>query len=936
MRLRIRFAVLINLAFVLLLSWAGLAQFVPFFDPAFRWKTIEGPHFNVTYHQGLEGVAQEALQLAEECYELILKEFKKAPQGKVEIIIYDQVDFTNGSASPFPRNTIQLLTVSARIADNFNVRLDSWWRAVIYHELLHIMDLDQVAGVNAILRKIFGRIVVPNIAKPISFIEGLAVYEKWKQLGESRLNDARTEMYLRTFVYENRIPNFGDMTVRSQSRDRWPSGGLLVYNIASWFLRYIEETYGPETMQKINDVNSAQLLNVFTLFVGLGANFSKVLRAATGKSAEELMQGYRLWLREHFVEQIEKIKAEGVTEAYRLTPHGWSTNQPAWSGDGQWIAYRSSTPGRAGIRLMDAQGQRDQEILTDLGLTQLPAWHPREEKVIYIKIDIAQGVYILNDIYEYDLKAKKERQLTHGERAFVATYSPDGSKIYYAKYIGRDGSTAISVLDLATLRSKTLKEFPHNEILVHSLEVAPDGQQLALSAYHRGGYQDIYLMPAAGDELAPVTQDKAIDINPTWSPDGSYILFSSDRGGVFNLYAYNVSEESFSRVTNVITAGLDPDVSPDGQEIVFTGYTGEGYDVFKMRYDPAGWKRVDFSQETIPAWAGYPKTEYPIRDYSPLRTLLPTAWLPIGDEKSVGLFTLGWDLLAQHTYALTAGYDFKHRQPFYSLDYNNTRLPLAITLSLGQSATRQHQGVTVTVPLMMRLATQQQASVGYRRDWQMPEPDKQNNNTEMDAVLEQSVTWSASYEYASVRGEEFFRDTLNVRISGELKQVMGRAQPERKLTVNWREYLRIPTPEGHQLAFQMSVGWSDIATESEKAAFKLGGSSGPFLLRGFPRNTIQGKLAIASSIEYRFRLLDINRTVGYWPVFIDDLTARAFVDKGMAGDVLDLAQIKLGFGAELRLTTVVGYFSSLAFRVGLGQGLGEKSPVFYFDIGSAF
>jgi hypothetical protein len=93
-----------------------------------------------------------------------------------------------------------------RLADWANVRLDSWIRVVVYHELVHIMDLDIATGTNALLRTIFGRIVLPNMNKPITFIEGLAFYEKYKHLGESRLNDANTIMMIRQMVLGEQNP----------------------------------------------------------------------------------------------------------------------------------------------------------------------------------------------------------------------------------------------------------------------------------------------------------------------------------------------------------------------------------------------------------------------------------------------------------------------------------------------------------------------------------------------------------------------------------------------------------------------------------------------------------------------------------------------------------------------------------------------------------
>jgi Tol biopolymer transport system component len=926
----------LTLALVGMFSVTGAAQFVPYLDIAFQWKTIETPHFSVTFHQGLEGMAQEAAKYAEESYEIIKKEFGKVPDGKVNIIIYDETDFSNGSANPVPHNTINLLTVGSRLAEWANVRLESWMKVVVFHELLHIMDLDMATGVQALLRKVFGRIIIPQ-AKPVSFIEGLAVYEKWKHLGESRLNDARTMMIMRTLVAENRMPSFSDMTTQ-YTRDRWPSSGLLYYNLASWFLRYLEETYGKDTMKKVNEINSSDLMNgVWTLFFGFGTNFEDVLKKATGKNITEIMSGYHTWLRKQFEEQIGAIKRDGVVEGTRLTTYGWQTNQALWSGDGSKILYRTSNPTRNGIRLMTSEGQHDQEIIPNIGFVQYPTMHPKENKIVYQRMDFNGPYYVLGDLYEYDLNKKKETRLTEKTRAYFSQFSPDGQKLYFAKHIGRDGSTAIAVMDMATKKIETVKEFPDNDLLVYSFDVSPDGQKLAISAWRRGGYQDIYLMPTTGGDLTAITQDKDVDLDPTWSPDGSYTVFSSDKGGVSNLYAYKITDSTFHKITNSLTGAYDPDISPDGKEIIFTGYTVDGYDVYKIAFDPNSWKNASFSKETIPAWEGYPKSDYPIHNYSPIWSLLPTLWLPIFDGESVGAFTLGNDVTAQHNYTLAVGYDLKHNQPFYDLNYTNTMLPLNIDISVGQSATEQHQGINVGIPLQLSGARTQFANIGYRKEHHVTENPAKEKETPTTETRD-SETYSASYSYATASGSDLFRDLMNLTVSGSMTTTVGQEKPERRLSVNWSDIFRLPTTETQNLAFKMTVGWSDIITDTTKgkAGYSLGGSSGPYLLRGFKSGSVMGQYALASSIEYRFRVMDINKSAGAWPLFFDDLFARPFVDMGLAGDKLNLDQAKFSYGLEFRLTTGVGYFNQLAWRLGIAQGLGERAPVFYFDIGTSF
>lgn len=903
------------------LSSAGSFAQVTVFDPALVWQQLETPHFIIVFHQGLENIAHETATVAEESYEIIQREFGKAPAEKTHIVIADFVDSIVGSATPFPQNAIYIGPAQMRLADWANVRLDSWLRMLVYHELVHIMDLDIATGHNTLLRAIFGRIILPNAGKPIPFIEGLAVYEKYKHLGESRLNDANTQMMVRQMVLDNKIPRF-DEIASYYNRTAWPPVGLLVYNFGSWFLRYIEETYGPESMKKFNEANSASMINTFSLLF-FGDDFDTILKKSVGKSADEVYAGFRSWLRQEFSPEIEAITRAGLTSSIRLTRLGWMSRQPAWSPDGTEIIYRHSGPGRTGLRLISADGEHDREIL--FGLAELPSFSPTSKHVLYTKLDFTGFYYAFSDLYLYDLEKRSERRLSRGARAYVAAFAPDGQTIYFGHHLGHDASTAISKLDLQSGKITPVKEFADNSITVHSIAVSPDGKTLALSLWRRGGYQDIYLLPAEGGELQPLTQDKDEDLDPSFSPDGQYLLFSSDRGNyrVANLYAYKLDDGSFYRVTNVLTGAFDPVVSPDGTKLAFTGYSSEGYDVYVMPFDPTSWQPVSITKETLPDWPGFTKTGFPIKPYDTIPSFLPKLWLPFSDGKAVGIVTLGQDVLGKHAYQIVVGWDFGQNKPFYLVDYTLAQMLPVLTLSVGDTRDGRTQKVSAVMPLALSVQQEQWLGASYSRSARpAKEPDHPAPWTE--------DVYTAQYNYQSARGDDLWRDTLSVSGEGQLRSPSD-AKPYRRLTVMLSEVFRLPLVETHTLMLKFVGGWSDA--EQAEDGFSVGGSAGEFALRGFAEKTQQGKQALVSTVEYRFPLFTIERGLGYWPLFFDDVRGGFFVEAGLAGDVLDVNDLKLGFGAEISLSLTTGYYVSWALRLGIAQGLGEPGPRFYVTMG---
>lgn len=921
----------LSLTLALLISFPLSAQLgILGFDPDLEWQTLATEHFRIHFHQGLAGVAREVAGIAEEAYETLMAEFGQAPPT-VDLVLVDPFDFSNGFANPFS-DQIVIFTSQYRLSDWANVRLDSWWEMVVFHELVHAVDLDQTRAISNLLRKVFGKIALPNMMKPVPFIEGLAVYEKYKHLGEARLNDSRTRMVIRQMVLDNRIPRFDEIE-GAYSRSEWPPVGTLWYNYGSWFMRYIEETYGDEALAKFNAVNAKQPLNLLW-FTGFGANLDWVTKEALGVSADELYADFKTWLRGQFRDEIARIRSQGLTQALRITTHGFWTDGAAWSPTGEWIAYTHSGPGRSGLRLITPPGEDDHELVAG-GTLAAPAWSPEGTALIYAKLDYSSPYAVRSDLYRYDLEDEREERLTWGERAYFARVAPDGSTVYYARNVGHDGSTALAALDLETGETRIVRDFSEMGGVIHSFAVSPQGDRIALALWRPGGYQDLYLMPAEGGELVPVTQDENELADPAWSPDGKYVLFNADPDRVDNLYAYRIEDGKFFKITNALTGAFGPTVSPQGEFIAFLGYSSAGYDLYRLAYEPQNWKPVEFPQTSIPEWTGYPaESEYPLSPYNPLPSLQPRFWLPVPLSDGLGIVTAGIDPLFRHTYSVLAGWDWARGQPIYELFYSNNEIfPVTLTAAAGRWGS--HLGLDVTLPLSLSLDRGQQLTVGYERALKIPEQraeeGRANDNDGETQGPRMTHTLSGTYRFSHTRQEDLFRDETGVTVSGELINVEQTGAWHKKLVLEWHELLRLPLLETHRLDLRATAGWTDSPHEDEQ--FALGGPYDRFVLRGFESGALQGQQALSAGLQYDFPLFAIERGWGGWPVLFDDLGGSVFLDAGMAGDELSLSELKLGFGAQLRLSVTLGYAMSVELIGGAAQGLGEARPRFYLNVG---
>ena len=100
--------------------------------------------------------------------------------------------------------------------------------------------------------------------------------------------------------------------------------------------------------------------------------------------------------------------------------------------------------------------------------------------------------------------------------------------------------------------------------------------KMIVFATDRDGNAEIYGMAADGKNQTRLTNHPAADLQPSWSPDGKKIAFTSYRnGGNIQIFVMDSDGQNPIRLTNKVW-DQDPDWSPDGQKIAFTGYRNVG------------------------------------------------------------------------------------------------------------------------------------------------------------------------------------------------------------------------------------------------------------------------------------------------------------------------------------------------------------------------
>ena len=140
---------------------------------------------------------------------------------------------------------------------------------------------------------------------------------------------------------------------------------------------------------------------------------------------------------------------------------------------------------------------------------------------------------------------------------------------------------------------------------------ASDVSYIAFTS-ERDGNAEIYLMDTNGKNLRNLTNHPARDFHPAFSPDGRWLAYVSDRDGSYRIYLLNRNNNELRPLTNHLasTGDLDPAWSPDGQWIAFTfiearaGIQGRRYNIYKINVNTGNLQQLtDTEYNRDPAWS---------------------------------------------------------------------------------------------------------------------------------------------------------------------------------------------------------------------------------------------------------------------------------------------------------------------------------------------
>jgi hypothetical protein len=931
------------------------------FDPGLEWKSVRTEHFWIHYHEGLEDAARRMCVIAESVHARLVRDIGWTPHFRTDVVLVDNMDMSNGFAMPFPHNRVQIYISRPELDDVLN-NFNDWLELVFLHEYVHILNIDTIHGLPALSRYTVGRCCFPNMFLPIWQLEGNAVYHESKNSRYGRNNSTYTDMVIRGEIAAG---TFKSLSEASHFPRRWPTGSV-PYLYGGLFVEFLEEKYGRDSFARVMNENAD---NIVPYLVHYNA------RQVYGKNFGALWREWRGELGRNYQKQIDRIKSETLTACEKISKSGHRTSLPRFHPDGKSLYYvRLTNYDSPALMRYSLLSKRDGALcavhypgslaVTSTGRAYLSDLEMHKTFSLYSEM------FMFNGSYE---------RLSRRLRVLYLDVSKDGDEAVFVK----QDANSYWLIRQNLVSGKTFTIIDKTDIQLAHPRLSPDRKKVVFIMKDRSGNSDLVLHDPGKSGFIRLTADIFNDIQPTWHPDGTRILFSSDRTGVYNLYELSMTHTRLTRMTNLLGGAFSPDISPDGNAIAFSSYDHEGFNIALMSYPGAGLDQTPASPTILNAGfftAPFSDNSVPLdtRPYSIWNSVLPTAWIPVyftqevyegKNDSAIGLATMGGDTLYRYSYYLMAyALTFEKRatvdaqlaiSPLYpdilisyfdeTLFYGADEFPWAGQSEYTVKRTLEKNGaVGIAFPflyfrsqhLILLACEYEQAHT----DMQVPGflPQRQVDTL---SYTRAAYSYNNAREYAySISGEDgrsFFI------IYDHFMTGLGSDYQFYKIRSEYAEYLPGPW-RNNVFMLRLRSGIAMYVPEHllpyNIGRFEKGSGGSPpddedaFGMRGYPSGGFYGNRLAVAAAEYRFPLFQADLGYSTMPIMFRDIWIALFAEYGNVWNgAAQAGDFRTAAGAELHMKITLGYYLDLAGFIGYARGFGDygESQV-YFGVSTLY
>jgi TolB protein len=222
-----------------------------------------------------------------------------------------------------------------------------------------------------------------------------------------------------------------------------------------------------------------------------------------------------------------------------------------------------------------------------------PRWRPDSRAILFTSYREH-----FQRLFEVVLPDRRVSRVVPGNAVLLdGAWSPDGSMLAVTREQG--GNTDIYLLDRA---GQPIRRLTDHWAIDVAPAWSPDGQRLAFCSA-RGGAPQIYVMNLDGSGVRRVSTTGNYNTSPAWSPKGDRIAYTTRAGG-FQIVVAGADGSSPQTIT-AQGSNENPSWGPDGRYLVFSSTRTGRRKVFLADRDGRTQKQLTSGggDDTSPAWS---------------------------------------------------------------------------------------------------------------------------------------------------------------------------------------------------------------------------------------------------------------------------------------------------------------------------------------------